>query len=329
VIALTVCQYLSNHSREPRTKAQSTTFNRAHHRFVLFAACCTFLLLIAGALVTSNDAGLSVPDWPTSFGSLYRIPPLIGGRLFEHGHRMVAQFIGFLTIIVAIWTQRVDRRPWMKAMGWAALGTVIAQGILGGLTVLFQLPPAISTAHATLAQTFFCILVSMTLFTSRGWIEGSHESIADERSASLATRASIAVGCVWLQLILGAAFRHSGLKLIPHLIGACVVVFMLLWTTIPVLKRYSNIPDLRRPAISVISLLGLQLVLGLSSYLTRVVWSQGAPEPELALVVSTVSHVAVGALVLASTVVLAIQANRYLAVRSAVPTAAHDEAIPA
>src|SRR3569832_1434685 len=143
---------------------------------------------------------------------------------------MVAQFIGLLTIAVAVWTQRVERRTWMKLMGWAALGTVIAQGILGGLTVYFQLPPAISTAHATLGQTFFCILVSMALFTSRSWIEGSHEQVVDERSSSLATRANVAVACVWLQLILGAAFRHSGLKLIPHLIGACVVTLMLLWT---------------------------------------------------------------------------------------------------
>jgi heme a synthase len=318
-----------NLTREPRTQAQSTTFNRAHHGFVLFATCCTFLLLIAGALVTSNDAGLSVPDWPTSFGSLYRIPPLKGGVLFEHGHRMVAQFIGFLTIIVAIWTQRVERRSWMKLMGWAALGTVIAQGILGGLTVYFQLPPAISTAHATLGQTFFCIMVAMSLFTSRSWQEGSHQSVANERSASLATRASVAVACVWLQLILGAAFRHSGLKLIPHLVGACVVTFMLLWTAIPVLKRHSDNPDLRKPALAVLSLLGLQLVLGIASYFTRVVWHQGAPEPEFALVISTVSHVAVGALVLASTLILAIQTNRYLSIRSSAETVTHREAISA
>jgi heme a synthase len=296
---------------------------------MLFAACCTFLLLIAGALVTSNDAGLSVPDWPTSFGSLYRIPPLKGGVLFEHGHRMVAQFIGLLTIAVAVWTQRVERRPWMKLMGWAALGTVIAQGILGGLTVYFQLPPAISTAHATLGQTFFCIMVSMAFFTSHGWIEGSHERIVDEHPSNLATRASIAVGCVWLQLILGAAFRHSGLKLIPHLIGAVVVTAMLLWTAIPVLKRHANITELRTPATAVLALLGLQLVLGLASYFTRVVWSQSAPEPEMALVIATVSHVAVGALVLASTLILAIQANRFLAVKHAVTTPARDEAIPA
>lgn len=329
MIAVTGCQYIPNYFREPRTKAHSTTFNRAHHRFVLFAACCTFLLLIAGALVTSNDAGLSVPDWPTSFGSLYRIPPLKGGVLFEHGHRMVAQFIGLLTIVVAVWTQRVERRSWMKLMGWAALGTVIAQGILGGLTVYFQLPPAISTAHATLGQTFFCIIVSMALFTSRGWVEDSHDTLADEHSSSLATRANIAVACVWLQLILGAAFRHSGLKLVPHLIGACVVTFMLLWTALPVLKRHSRIPELRKPAIAVVSLLGLQLVLGLASYFTRVVWSQSAPEPEMPLVISTVSHVAVGALVLASTLILAIQANRFLALKTTVRTPADDEAIPA
>lgn len=296
---------------------------------MLFAACCTFLLLIAGALVTSNDAGLSVPDWPTSFGSLYRIPPLKGGVLFEHGHRMVAQFIGFLTIILAIFTQRVERRPWMKLLGWAALGTVIAQGILGGLTVYFQLPPAISTAHATLAQTFFCILVSMVLFTSRGWIEGSPSTLIDDRSPRLATRAGIAVGCVWLQLILGAAFRHSGLKLIPHLIGACVVVFVLFWVALPIIKRYPNTPELRKPAITVLSLLSLQVLLGVASYFTRVVWSEGAPEPQRALILATVSHVAVGALVLASTVILAIQSSRFLGARSDVTTPAHDQVVTA
>jgi heme A synthase len=130
-------------------------------------------------------------------------------------------------------------------------------------------------------------------------------------------------------LILGAAFRHSGLKLIPHLIGACVVTFMLLWTAIPIIKRHSNNADLRKPAITVLSLLGLQLVLGVASYFTRVVWNQGAPEPEFALVISTVSHVAVGALVLASTLVLAVQANRYLSIRLTEETSAHHEAISA
>jgi heme a synthase len=329
VIAVTGCQYIPIQSRELRTKAHSTTFNRAHHRFVVFAACCTFLLLIAGALVTSNDAGLSVPDWPTSFGSLYRIPPLKGGVLYEHGHRMVAVFIGTLTMVLASWTQLVERRAWMRLMGWTALGTVIAQGLLGGLTVKFQLPPAISTAHATIGQTFFCIVASMALFTSRRWVNDPPLVSVDAHSSSLATRASVAVGCVWMQLVLGAAFRRSGLKLIPHLVGACVVTVILLWTTIPILKRHSSIPELRMPALAVLSLLVLQLILGGASYLTRVVWYPEAPQPELPLIISTVSHVVVGALVLASTMILAIQSNRFLAARTTIPTPAHDEAIPA
>src|SRR6202051_709700 len=157
--------------RMTNPNAASTPYHRAHHRFTALAAGSVFLLIVAGALVTSNEAGLSVPDWPTSFGSLYRIPPLVGGVKFEHGHRMLAEAIGLLTIAVAVWTQKVDQRRWIRVLAWCALGTVIAQGILGGLTVLLYLPPAISTAHATLAQTFFCIMVSLAFFTSRSWVQ--------------------------------------------------------------------------------------------------------------------------------------------------------------
>ena len=150
---------LHKSSKEPLLKSVDLPYNHAHHRFAVFTACVTFLLIIAGALVTSNDAGLSVPDWPTSFGSLYKIPHLVGGVRFEHTHRMIAQFVGFLTIILAVWTWRADHRRWMKYLGVTALGLVIAQGVLGGLTVLFYLPPAISSAHAALAQTFFCVAV--------------------------------------------------------------------------------------------------------------------------------------------------------------------------
>jgi len=96
--------------REPRLKSVSTPYNRSLHSFAVFTAAATFVLIIAGALVTSNDAGLSVPDWPTSFGSLYKIPHMVGGVRFEHTHRMVAEFVGLLTIVLAIWTWRVDRR---------------------------------------------------------------------------------------------------------------------------------------------------------------------------------------------------------------------------
>ncbi|HUO59200.1 MAG TPA: COX15/CtaA family protein [Candidatus Acidoferrales bacterium] len=289
----------------------TTPFNRAHHRFAMLVACCVFGLIIAGALVTSNDAGLSVPDWPTSFGSMYKIPPLVNGVQFEHIHRMIAQFIGLLTIILAIWTQRVDRRPWMRALGWAALGTVIAQGLLGGLTVLFKLPPAISTAHATLAQTFFCIIVSMALFTSQSWVEEIPVRVADEGRVPLTTISILTIIAIWLQLILGAAFRHSGMKLLPHLIGAVVVVTIVHVDAIGAIKRFREVPQVKKPATALLMLIGIQVVFGIGAYITRVILSPGAPKPLESMVATTVAHVAGGALVLATAVALAIQIHRH------------------
>src|SRR5262249_32647699 len=130
----------------------SSSYNAAQHYFTLLVAIAAFLLLIAGGLVTSNNAGLAVPDWPTSFGSLYKLPKMVGGVKFEHGHRVVAEIVGLLTIIVAVWTWLVDKRRWMRGLTLAAVAGVIFQGGLGGLTVLKLTPPAISTAHAALGQ---------------------------------------------------------------------------------------------------------------------------------------------------------------------------------
>src|SRR6202165_2748788 len=141
--------------------------NQSLHKYAIFTACCTFLLLIAGALVTSHDAGLSLPDWPLAYGSL--TPPMVGGIRYEFTHRVIASCIGFLTIILAAWLWRVEKRPWMRWLGLAGPCGVIAQGILGGMTVLtFQLP-AVSAAHATLAQLFFSTVVAISVFTSSWW----------------------------------------------------------------------------------------------------------------------------------------------------------------
>jgi cytochrome c oxidase assembly protein subunit 15 len=293
--------------------APGTPYHRAHHRFTVLAAACVFLLIVAGALVTSNDAGLSVPDWPTSFGSLYRIPPLVGGVKFEHGHRMLAEFIGLLTIGVAVWTQKVDQRRWMRVLGWSALGTVIAQGILGGLTVLFYLPPAISSAHATLAQTFFCIMVSMAFFTSKSWVQTPTPVVEPAAHPRLTTIALLTVTAVWLQLIVGAAFRHSGIRLLPHLIGAAVVFGMVNWLAVTTLRRHRATPQLARPAAVLLTLLAIQITLGLASYVTRVLWSRGVSAPLSSMVAATVAHVACGALLLATSVILTIQIHRHLA----------------
>ena len=297
--------------RGVKLKAVGAVYNRWLHGLAVVLAGWTFLLIIAGALVTSNDAGLSVPDWPTSFGSWYKIPKLVGGVQFEHTHRMIAQVAGLLTIILAVWMWRAEKRRWMRVLGFAALGTVIAQGILGGSTVLFYLPPAVSSAHAALAQTFFCLAVAMALFTGQKWVEEQPPVEFDQHRPSLFTLTLLSIFVLYVQLILGALFRHHGLGWWPHLANAVVVSFVLAWTAVRALSVYSHVEAVRRPAILMLSLLIAQLCLGFAAFLTRVAWGTDSVQPELPMVASTVAHVAVGALLLATTVILAIQVWRH------------------
>ncbi len=291
-------------------KVSSTPYNAAHHRFALFTACATFCLLIAGALVTSNDAGLSVPDWPTSYGSFYKLPPWTGGIIYEHSHRMFAEFIGLLTITIAVWTWRTDKRRWMKGLGIAALGTIIAQGILGGLTVLYFLPPLVSSAHAAVGQTFFCIACCIALFTGRNWVEDARPVANDIARPHLLSLALLSVLVLYVQLLFGAMFRHHGMSWLPHVINAPLVAVILTWTAVTALTRYGNVQAIRRPAVAILFLLTIQLCLGFLAFLTRVEWGRDAAQPELPMVASTVAHVATGALLLAATYVLTMQICR-------------------
>lgn len=269
---------------------------------------------MAGASVTSNDAGLSVPDWPTSFGYLVKVPHLVGGVRFEWSHRMVAGSLVVLTLAIAAWTLLVEKRSWLRKLAIAALGTVIAQAVLGGMTVLLLQPPAVSTAHAAVAQTFFCIAVCIAIFTGRRWVEEVPQVEFDQRRPSLFTLALLSIFVLYVQLILGAMFRHRGMSWWPHVVHSAVVAFVLTWTAVRALSLYSKIEAIRRPAIIMLSLLITQLCLGFAAFLTRVAWGRDAVQPELPMVISTVAHVAVGALLLATTVVLSIQVWRHVPV---------------
>ena len=289
-------------------------YHRGLHRFAIFTSCCTLVLIVAGALVTSNDAGLSVPDWPTSYGSIYKIPHMVGGIVYEHSHRMVAEFVGLLTIILAVWTWRVEKRRWLRLLGVAALGTVIVQGILGGMTVLFFLPAPISSAHAAVAQTFFCIAVAIAVFTGQRWVEEHPRTELDQRRPALFTLTVLSIFVLYVQLILGAMFRHHGLSWWPHVVNAGVVAIVLSWTAIRAISVYPHVEAVRRPAIAMLGLMVAQLCLGFLAFITRVMWGRDAAQPELPMVIATVVHVAVGALLLATTVVLAIQVWRHVPV---------------
>lgn len=327
----------------------SSNDNTALHWFAVATACATFFLIIAGGLVTSTDSGLAVPDWPLSYGQL--MPPMVGGIFYEHGHRMVATFVGLLTTILAIWMWRSEERKWVRNLGWIALLAVITQGVLGGITVLYLLPTWVSTTHATLAQSFFSLTIVLAILTSPSW--KSHQPLDYGRMKKTRLLAIAATGAVLLQLILGALMRHSGSGLaIPdfplsysswlpptsaseiasineyrliyhdlppielsqiwihfaHRVGALLVTLVIGANVIHVLKNY-KIPQMREPAIIQGMLLLVQFLLG-----ALTVWTSKGVQ------IST-AHVAVGALLLGTSVALTVYAYGWFKVHDEVRVA--------
>ena len=300
-------------------------YHRGLHRWSVLLACCTLLLVVAGATVTSRDAGLSVPDWPLSYGKL--MPPMEGGILYEHGHRMIATMVGMFTIVSLVWIFRVDGRKWMRWLGVAALGAVILQGVLGGLTVIFLLPWWISSSHATLAELFFTTTVAMALFTSRWWIEGT--SVIAEDSKNPIRGLSVAVPhFVLLQLFLGAAARHKAIGTIYHICGAPLATGMILWLTLRILLHYGRNRELRNGAVTLLTITFAQVFLGIAAYMTRIAYTD-AIQPMPLMVTFTVLHVAVGALTMAASVSLAILVKRNVPAHATAPEFAGSAAISA
>ena len=293
-------------------KSEVTPFNAWHHRIAVFIVCITFLVIVAGALVTSEDAGLSVPDWPTSYGHIVKWPPLFTGVVYEHSHRVIAWFTGMCTIVIAFWTWFVDPRRRMKYLAIAALGTIIAQGILGGITVLHFLPPAVSTAHAVVGQTFFCIAVAIALCTGRGWVEESPQPLADHGHPKLIVLCWYSILILYVQLVFGGMFRHHGMSWVPHVINALSVSLILTWTSVRALASFSKVDAIRRPAALLLVLLVIQVFLGFAAFLSRVIPVPGMSPGGFSMVFSTVAHVAAGALLLATTVVLTLQTWRHV-----------------
>ena len=214
------------------------------------------------------------------------MPRMVGGVAYEHGHRMIAAGVGLLTIVLAIWTWRRDRRGWMRGLTLIAVLGVIFQGVLGGLSVLSAnwqglfWRPLLATAHGVVGQTMFCVLAAVALFTGRAW----HEEPVYVVRGSIAQRLRLS--------------------------SALLVIALIVWATMLVFRDCRGATQLRLPAISLHVLLLAQLILGVGAFLTRVVWHMDTPQPQSALVGFTVAHQTVGALLLAVAVVLAIQVRR-------------------
>lgn len=288
------------------------------HRYALVLVGATLLLITAGGMVTSTSSGLSVPDWPTTYGySMFSFPltDMVGGIFYEHGHRLIATTVGLLTIGLVVFIWRVDPRPWMRWLGIAALIAVILQGVLGGLTVLYRLPAAISIGHAALAQAFFCMTVAVAVFTSPGW-RASGVPVAD---AAMRRTALVLTATVYAQILLGATMRHLGAglaipdfplafgRLLPpawplpiaihfsHRAGALAVVILTVVVVTHAWRRRESRPDLTQVSWLLLVFAALQVTLGAFVVLTR-------RQP----VINTL-HVATGALVLGTSLVLTLR----------------------
>jgi heme a synthase len=284
----------------------TTAYNPGVHKFAIFLAVCTFCLLIAGALVTSNDAALSVPDWPLSYGTL--TPPMVGGIRYEHTHRVIAATVGLLTIVLAFLLWRKDERRWVRNLGFAAIGVVIAQGVLGGLTVLLFLHYGIPVAHACLAQIFFGIIVSLAVFTSPWWTS-ERAQLDDRGSPSIHTLATLNAVVIFLQVVLGAGFRHRDIPVWPHVAGAMVVLGIVTWTAVVLRKRFGASREISKARILLHAIFGTQFLLGFGAWWSRVSTAD-APQPMPVMVTLTVVHTVVGALLFALSVIVVLVCYR-------------------
>ena len=289
--------------------AQSSLASVWPHRIAVVLACATFPLLFIGGLVTSKGAGLAVPDWPTTFGYnmfLYPWSKMVGGIFYEHSHRLVASFVGLVTIALALTLWLREPRRWLRWLGIAALVLVIAQGVLGGLRVVL-LEHLLAVVHAGMAQIFFALTICLAMFTSKEWQRSPAEPPLND-GGRLWRLCAVTTGLIYLQIVFGAVLRHTGTRLDAHLVFAALVTLHVVFVFLRVSRHHADFARLNRPALALFALLVLQLVLGTLSYIAKftALWRVSMDF----IVWATTTHLAVGALMLAASVALTLRAYR-------------------
>jgi heme a synthase len=269
------------------------------HRIAWVTAAATLGLILLGGLVTNTGSALVVPDWPTTFGYnmfLYPWSRMVGGVFYEHSHRLLGALVGALTVGLALALWRAERRPWVRALGAAAVVLVGLQGVLGGLRVVLR-AETLAIVHGCLAQAFFALAVVLVVVTSRGWASSPPAPV----DRGLRTLAIAAVVVLYAQIVLGALLTHGG-WIDPHLVGAAAVfVFVPIVTA---RARGTGQPAITRPARALLVLLLAQLAFGAGAFVGRVggLTLPGGRATALAL---PVAHRLLAALVLGAAVALA------------------------
>lgn len=287
-------------------------------RFSVGTVVATVLLLSWGAVVTSIGAGMAFPDWPTSLGSYNLFTPVEGwwqvpAYLAEHGHRLIASLVGILTVVLAAWTWWVDPRAWMRKVGVAAVVLVVAQGILGGLRVLW-VSLDLALLHACVAQLFFAVLVAMTLFVTDTWREGEGMLPQTDTARRLRRWSYAAAAVIYLQIVLGAFLRHPGAGMSGgltalHVTGSFLVVAAVLGVFVVAEKHFETISVVRHTAWILMGTMALQFALGLASLLLTLYEPSGEGSV-VAYVVLTVAHLVMGAVLFGTSIVMSLLTSR-------------------
>ena len=295
----------------------TTTYHPSVHKFAIFVVCWTILLLVAGALVTSNEAALSVPDWPLSYGTL--TPPMVGGIRYEHSHRVIAGLLGLLSIVLAVWVWAKDERRWLRWFSVIAVAGIAAQAVLGGEVVRQLLHYWLPVAHACFAQIVFAALLSIAVFTSRWWVSDQPQ-VEDTGSPSIHSLAIANAAVIYFQVILGAGFRHKEIPVWPHMAGALIVLGMVIWLAAVLRRRFEKSAAISKTRILLHAILGTQLLLGLGAYWSRLTTAD-APQPMPLMVTLTVLHTVVGAILFGVSVLIVLLCYRLVPRRRDLPAA--------
>ncbi len=298
-----------------RSRAATGSFN-GKAAFAWVAVASTLLLITAGGLVTGFNAGLAVPDWPTSFQMnmfFFPLSRMTHGIYYEHAHRLLGSLVGFTCLTLAIYMLCVERRRWLTALCWLAGSMVAVQAMLGGVRVFDKSRP-VAVVHGVLAQLVLATLVSIAVFSSRRF--------ATRRSSTVRPGAAVdhhltrlLVAALAIQLVLGALVRHENFLVLLHIAMAVVVAVLVLVVGMRCVALNDHLPLLRRLGVTLLILVGIQVIAGINALVAGGYGdlpADAAIQPTVQQAIATTLHQTNGAILMACAVAIMIWSRRLL-----------------
>jgi heme A synthase len=281
------------------TMSTPSAYSPSLHRYAVFVALFVLIAIIAGAIVTSLER-------PLASTTAAAVGPTAVS--FEFWHQVSGALAAILMIVLAFWVATAITQSRIRRFAWCVLAVTLAEPVLGTQSVLRSFLPLTGILHALLAHLSFVAVVAIALLTSESWLRGP-EPVVDSWRPSLRSLSIAVPAIVLLQITLGAAFRYHALGVIWHILNAMIVLLLILVVAVFLIRQFPQHKALRQAAHSVAGLAGVQVLLGFTTFLMLLLF----PETSLSVIITSVAHVATGALTFAASVVLALQIRRDIA----------------